>query len=79
MIDVGNNFGQTKPCPTWQIYVSLDSQEHLFRCEVLNNSKDNIEYDDVYSNSMRKVSHYADKIDRILRKREVILKKQNVM
>ena len=76
MIKTGSNFGQTKPCPTCEFYVSLDSQVHLFSCEKLNTSNDNIEYDDIYSNDMAKVSAYADKIDKLLRKREIILKKK---
>ena len=76
MIKLGSNFGETKPCPTCEVYVSLDSQRHLFNCEKLNASNDNIQYEDIYSNDMTKVSAYADKIDKLLRKREIILKKK---
>ena len=76
MTKVGSNLGQTNPCPTCEFYVSLDSQIHLFNCEKLNTSNDNIQYEDIYSNDMTKVSAYADKIDKLLRKREIILKEK---
>ena len=35
MIKVASNYGQIKACPICENYVSLDSQEHLFKCEEL--------------------------------------------
>ena len=71
MIYVASNYGQIKACPICENYVSL------FKCEELNEKTDNIEYSDLYSTYMEKLTKAVEKIDKLIRKRKIILENQS--
>ena len=73
MIHVASNYGQVTPCPLCNNFASLDSQEHLYNCEKLNEVNDkHVIYSNIFSNNIDKLAETVDKADTLMRKRETL-------
>ena len=73
MVNVGRNFGRTNSCPT--CLAEEDNQEHLFVCENLDKSAENL-YLNLFSTDIGKMKNAIDTGENNIRKREKILNAQ---